>query len=169
MGETAVSRRPGIPVYDENPCWNSTKIEVRGKRITVASGAYMSDEGEVEAGGVHVVQKIDRAQFVKLYTREMKAIFELKPSALKVVQYLIAEIQKTPNADAVYLHWMNAKKYLSGEDIKISTASFHRAMRELLEKEFIYQSPVPNMFWINAKFFWNGDRYRFVRDYILES
>ena len=169
MRETLVSRRPGIPVYEHNPCWESTKVDVRGKRITVASGAFMTDDGQVEAGGVHVVQKIDREEFVKLYTREMKAIFELKPSAMKVIQYLIAEIQKTPNIDMVYLHWLNASQYLSGQALNLSEASFHRAMRELLEKEFIYQSAMPNMFWINAKFFWNGDRYRFVRDYVLEA
>ena len=169
MRGTLVSRRPGIPVYENNPCWDQTTVEVGHKRVTVASGAYMTDDGQVEAGGVHVVEKVERDQFVKLYTREMRAIFELKPGAMKVIQYLLAEIQKKANADMVYLHWFSAKEYLNGQDIKLSEATFHRAMRELLEKEFIFQSIMPNMFWINAKFFWNGDRYRFVRDYILES
>ena len=162
--------RRGVQQYAENPFWESTQIETRGKRVTVESGAYVTQDGErIDAGGIHTVQKIDRGQFVKLYTGELRSIFDLKPAALKVLQYLIAEIQATPNADAVFLGWFNAERYLTEQDVSLSRRSFLRAMSELIEKRFIAESDRPGLFWINPNFFWNGDRYRFVRDYILES
>lgn len=171
MSESGVpSRWRGIMAHDQNPFWSSTKVDTKGKRITVESGAYITEDGErIEAGGIFTVQKVDRAQFVKLYTAEMRAIFELKPTAMKVIQYLIAEIQKTPNVDGVYLHWFSAEKYFSEHTLKVSRSAFKNAMRELMEKQIIGPSTQPNLFHINPKFFWNGDRYRFVRDYILEG
>ena len=170
MQMTGPKSRRGVEQYARNPFWSSTKIETRGKRITVERGAYINQDGErIEAGGIHTVEKIDREQFVKLYTGHMKAIFELKPAALKVLQYLISEIQATPNADAVIMGWFSAERYFSEQDVKLSRRSFLRAMTELLEKDFIAESDKPGLFWINPNYFWNGDRYRFVREYILES
>ena len=164
------SRKKGVPQYAQNPFWKSTEMNIRGKRVTVASGAYLTDDGDrAEAAGIHVIERVERAQFVKLYTREMKAIFELKPTALKVVQYLLAEIQKTPNMDGVYLHWIGAKQYFSEQSLKVGRTAFQNALRELLEKRLIAESNQPPLFWINPRFFWNGDRYRFVRDYIVEG
>ena len=164
------SRKKGVIQHATNPFWDETRLDIGGKRITVASGAYITGNGEeVDAAGVHVIKKVDREQFVKIYTREMKVIFELKPTALKVVQYLLSEIQKTPNADGVYLHWLQAKDYFSEQNLKVGRSAFQMAMRELLQKSFIAESRTPPLFWINPKFFWNGDRYRFVRDYVVTS
>ena len=66
--------------------------------------------------------------------RAPRSIFDLKPTAQRVLQYLITELQKTPNADAVYLAWVGAEEYFSENDIKSSRASFHRALSELIQK-----------------------------------
>ena len=157
--------------YRENPFWSETKVEVKGKRVTVGTGAYVTEDGErIEAAGIHKVEKVDSEQFVKLYTGKMRAIFELKPSAQKVLQYLISEIQKTPNVDGVYLNWFSAEQYISENEIgNMSRTSFQRAMNELVEKRFIAPSHLAHMFWFNPAIMWNGNRMRFVEEYILES
>ena len=157
-------------VYPDNPFWSETKLQIKGKRITVATGAYVSEEGEhVEAAGVHVTRRVDAEQFVKVYTGRMKAIFELKPTTLKVIQYLLAQIQKEPNTDGIYLNWLSAERYFSEQDINASRTSFQRSLNELCEKGFIAPSAMPSIFWINPGFFWNGDRMRFVEDYVMDS
>lgn len=166
-----LSRRPGITTYDENPFITDVQVSVGNKRITVHKGTYVDAEtGETaKAAGIHVVKKVDREQFVKLYTSEMWRIFELKPTTRKVVQYLLNEVQKHPNADGIYLHWLNAEKYLSEQEISIGRSSFNRAMREMLEKQLIAESTRPNLYWINPAVIWNGDRYRFIREYEIEK
>jgi hypothetical protein len=74
-------------------------------------------------------------------------------------------LQKTPNAEGVYLSWFRADEYFSEEDVNMSRASFHRAMKELLQKEFIAESLDPNMFWFNPNLFFNGNRMTFVNEY----
>ncbi len=168
--QTSPTRKKGGLAYAENPFWQPAEVKVGSKRITVAGGRHVSDDGEsVIHSGIHVVEEIDKDEFVKLYTKNVKAIFALKPSAQKVLQYLMVELQKTPGAEAVYLAWIGAEEYFSEEKVGISRASFHRAMNELLEKGFIAESKKPNMFWFNPHLFFNGDRMRFVKEYRVKA
>jgi len=164
--EEEFSRRKGIRLHRKNPFWESTNITVGTKRISVSGGRHISDDGEsVDHSGIHIVRQVDESQFLKVYTKNIRAIFDLKPSTQKVLQYLMQTLQKTPNAEGVYLSWFRADEYFSEEDVKISKASFHRAMNELLQKKFIAESIEPNMFWFNPNLFFNGNRMTFVNEY----
>lgn len=159
-------RRKGVTAYPENPFWEDTHIKLGKKRVTVTGGSYISELGEeVRHGGIHVVQDVDESEFLKLYTRNVKAIFDLKPTTQRVLQFLMTELQKTPNADAIYLAWIDAEEYFSEHDLSVSKASFHRALKELLEKGFIAESTRVNMFWFNPNLFFNGSRMTFVNEY----
>lgn len=160
------SRKKGVSAYPTNPFWESTTVKVGAKRITVGGGSHISDSGqEVHHSGIHVVREVDETEFLKLYTRNVRAIFDLKPTTQRVLQYLMVELQKTPNADAIYLAWVGAEEYFSEHDLKVSRASFHRALKELLEKGFIAESTRPNMFWFNPNLFFNGNRMSFIHEY----
>jgi len=171
MSEMVKSRKKGVTAYAQNPFLGSVHVEVGSKRITVSSGMHIDTKtGEaVEHSGVHIVRDVERSQFVKLYTREMKRIFELRPTSLKILQYLLAEMQKWPNADSIYLHWFSADRYFQEQDIGVSRASFQRGMLDLLHKNIIAESVEPNRFWLNPAFFWNGDRYRFINEYRMKE
>lgn len=159
-------RRKGVQAYPDNPFWEDTTVKVGPKRITVTGGAYISEEGEeVRHGGIHVVREVDETEFLKLYTKNVRAIFDLKRTTQRVLQYLMVELQKTPNADAIYLAWMDAQEYFSEHDLQVSKASFHRALKELLDKGFIAESTRVNMFWFNPNLFFNGSRMAFVHEY----
>ena len=160
------SRKAGITTYSENPFWDAREVKIGSKMIRVAGGQHISSEGEsVSHSGVHVIREVDETEFIKIYTRNVKQIFDLKPSAQRVLQYLVTELQKTPNADAIYLAWIGAEEYFSEADVKISRSSFQRALKELLEKEFIAESNKPNMFWFNPNLFFNGNRMTFINEY----
>lgn len=159
-------RRKGVTAYPDNPFWEDTQVKVGTKRITVTGGAYISEAGEeIKHGGIHVVRDVDESEFLKLYTKNVRAIFDLKPTTQRVLQYLMVELQKTPNADAIYLAWMDAQDYFSEHDLSVSKASFHRALKELLEKGFLAESTRVNMFWFNPNLFFNGNRMTFVHEY----
>lgn len=163
---TTPSRKKGIQAYKENPFWDSTEVKVGSKKISVAGGMHISDEGEsIAHSGVHVVREVDENEFMKVYTKNIKSIFDLKPSTQRVLQYLLTELQKTPNADAVYLAWIGAEEYFSEQDLNVSRSSFQRSMKELLNKGFLAESTKPSMFWFNPNLFFNGNRMSFVHEY----
>jgi len=163
---TTSSRKQGIMAFEENPFWQDTKVQVGTKRISVSGGMHVSDKGEsVAHSGIHVVREIDESEFMKVYTKNIKSIFDLKPSTQRVLQYLLVELQKTPNADAIYLAWLDADKYFSEQDVNISRSSFQRSMKELLLKGFLAESTRVSMFWFNPNLFFNGNRMTFVNEF----
>jgi hypothetical protein len=168
--ETTPTRKKGMLAYNVNPFWEPTEVKVGSSFVRVAGGTHVGDEGDsVKHSGIHIVKHVDKDEFVKLYTKNIKAIFDLKPTTQKVLQYLMKELQKTPNADAIYLAWLGANHYFSEVDIKVSRASFHRAMNELLNKKFIAESTMPNMYWFNPHLFFNGDRMSFIKEYKIKK
>ncbi len=159
-------KRKNVLAYKENPFWEPTEIKVGKKRITVAGGTHIGDGGEVLAhSGVHVVREVDETEFLKLYTKNVKAIFDLKPSAQRVLEYLMVELQKTPNADAIYLAWIGAEDYFSEHHVKMSRSSFYNALKALIDKGFLAESTRTNMFWFNPNLFFNGNRMTFIHEY----
>lgn len=160
------SRRKGSLAYPENPFWDKTEIKIGSKKISVAGGRHVSNEGEtVSHSGVHVIREVDETEFVKVYTKNVKAIFDLKPSSQRILQFLMVELQKTINADAIYLAWIGVEEYFSENDVKMSRASFFNGLKELLNKGFLAESTKPNMFWFNPNLFFNGNRMTFVHEY----
>lgn len=159
-------KRKNVLAYPENPFWEKTEVKVGKKMIRISGGKHISREGEsISHSGIHIIREVDENEFLKIYTRNVRAIFDLKPTAQRVLQYLMTELQKTPNADAVYLAWVGAEEYFSENDIKASRASFHRALSELIQKGFLAESTRPNMFWFNPNLFFNGNRMTFVNEY----
>lgn len=46
--------------------------------------------------------------------------------------------------------------------------TYQRGLRELLEKEFLFRSTNPGLFFVNIRFLFNGDRLAFVKAYKLK-
>ena len=163
---TTPSRKQGIVAFEVNPFWEDTKVKIGTKKISVSGGMHISDEGEsVKHSGIHVVREVDESEFMKIYTKNIKSIFDLKPSTQRVLQYLLTELQKTPNADAIYLAWLDADRYFSELDVNISRSSFQRSLKELLLKGFIAESTRTSMFWFNPNLFFNGNRMTFINEF----
>lgn len=159
-------KRKNILAYPENPFWQKTEIKIGTKMIKVSGGQHVNGDGEsISHSGIHIVKEVDENEFVKIYTKNIKAIFDLKPTAQRVLQYLIIELQKTPNADAIYLAWVGIDEYFSENNIMASRSSFHRSITELIQKGFLAESTKPNMFWFNPNLFFNGNRLTFIHEY----
>lgn len=167
---TEIHSRRGLERHRENPFWQPTEVTVGHKHIRVAGGRHVSEEGEsVQHSGVHIVTEVDKDEFIKLYTKNMRVFFDLKPATQKVLQVILDAVQKAPNADCIYLHWFGVEEYTAANGTTISKASFHNAMKELLLKKFIAEAVEPHKFWINPHLFFNGDRMSFVREYRIKN
>jgi hypothetical protein len=53
--------------------------------------------------------------------------------------------------------------------LDLSERVFRNGVRDLLEREFIYESLVPGLFFVNIRFMFNGDRLAFVKGYKRKS
>ena len=161
------SRKAGIDAYTKNPFWEPTEITLGKKHIKVGGDwVTNSESGETShTAVVHKIVDVDDEKFVKLYTQNLKAFFNIKPSTQKVLQSVLSSLQSNPNQDSIYLPWFVCEDYSKENDLKISRTSFHNAMRELIEKKFLAESEEPNRYWINPHLVFNGTRMAFIEEY----
>lgn len=174
--EAAVStrvkpRKQGVSAYRQNPFWKPTEVKVGTKKVTIAGGFVANaNNGEgMHHAGIHRVEWVDEEKFVKVFTQNLKVFFGLTPATQKVLQCVIATLQKSPNADGIWLPWFQVEDFSVENDLKISRASFQRAMKEMLQKGFIAESENQNFYWINPHLFFNGDRMVFINEYRKEQ
>jgi len=155
------------PRYQVNPFMGEVVVKRGSKKITVGSaGALVNTEtGEVNATEISVIRQVDRTEFVKLFADGVKRFFELSPAGAKLLSYVLAVVQEAPGTDRINLHFMDYMERFPGEPKPMSKTTFFRGFTELLTKGFVAQSTVPNVYFINPKLFFNGDRARFVMEY----
>lgn len=163
-----MSRKKGVVSYRENPFLAGSAMATKRKRVVVSGGKAIVDTatGELEnVAEVVMVQHVDGEQFVKLFTQNLRVFFDLTPGTMKLLQVLLAQVQKAPNTDRVMLNLTIAEDYFtSTKQPVMSKASFHRAVRELIEKQFIAETVLTGLYFINPNLFFNGDRVRFVSE-----
>lgn len=145
--------------------------QVKTKRRLVKSGR--SEDlvnpvtGEITGvAAIHQIEERDDAEFVKVFAAGVAASYDLSKTAQRVFQVVLDQYQRTPMsrgyADAVELFWFGDG--IEGRDVGISESTWHRGLRELLEKRFI--SPkTPSSFWVNPALFFKGDRVLFIKEY----
>lgn len=161
------SRKAGVDAYAKNPFWHLTEVTLGKKHIKVG-GDWVTNTGTGETSHtaiVHKVVTVDDDKFVKLYTQNLKAFFDIKPSTQKVLQSVLSSVQNSPNQDSIYLPWFICEDYSKQNNLKISRTSFHNAMRELIEKKFLAESEEANRYWINPHLVFNGTRMAFINEY----
>jgi hypothetical protein len=161
------SRKKDVVAYSKNPFWEPHEVKVGKKRVTISGGLLTNkDTGEsMHHAGIHRVEFVDESKFVKIFTQNIKVFFDLSFGSQKVLQCLLSTLQKNPNADGIHLPWFTVEDYSKSHSLKISRTTFHRALREMIEKGFIAESEYLNFYWINPNLFFNGDRMVFISEY----
>lgn len=169
--QTIPTRRIGGVAYKQNPFLEPQTIRIGKRRVTVATGVHVdAATGEqLQTSGIHVIREVDRNEFVKIYVQGVRAIFGLKPSSQRLIQYVIEALQRTPGADSVFVAWFSVREFLGEADLKMSRTTFHRALADLIDKGFIAEAPEPNKFWLNIHLFFNGSRMRFIHEYRIRQ
>ena len=165
--------RRGFPKYEVNP---SVPLHVdasrKTKKIEGAKGNFMVI-ADVESGsvatealpaGFYTVDFVDKEKFVKLFLEGVKAFSGLSSAGIKVFEVLYREVQENANSDSVVINY---------EAVSISTniarRTFFRGLKELLVKQFIYESIIPNRYFVNINYIFNGNRLAFVKEYHLKE
>ena len=158
-----------VEVYEENPFIVEDNIRGKKKRVTVKANRAIVDveTGEAEnTAEICQIQEVDDEKFVKVFTQNLKAFFNLRPSSYKLLQVVMQELQRHPNNDRIYLNARMAREHLEAHGQRpMSSSAFHDALKEMLQKGFLAATPHSNLYFINPHLLFNGDRLRFVREY----
>lgn len=162
------SRKRGVSAYAKNPFWDPYSVDIGQKKVTIAGGFIAQPEtGETtHHAGIHRVEFVDEDKFIKLFTQNLRVFFDLSPASQKVLQCVLHTLQESPNKDGIFLPWFTVEDYGKLHSMKISRATFHRALREMLEKGFLAESEHANFYWINPHLFFNGNRMMFISEYV---
>jgi len=150
--------------HDVNPFLRDVVTTLGNKRVAVAMKSDLAeidnDTGEMTRiqGQITKMISADRESFVKLYTAQIDAFFELSRPGRAVIKYLIWLHQQEANRHLFYLHPDQVKE--SG--MTIGKTVWYDGVADLIEKKIIAASTLPHMFFLNPAVFFNGDRTRLV-------
>ncbi|MBS0448497.1 MAG: hypothetical protein JSR59_21455 [Proteobacteria bacterium] len=163
----AVDERYGVPVYQSNPSIPADTEIKRSKRAQIGTDmrglVVDSGSGEILGHGGAIAyewEEVDKERFVKLYLAGLKQAAGLSKAGLAVFEAVYTQVRERPGQDTVPLD-----SYSSS----LHPVTYRRGLRELLEKEFLFRSPNPGLFFVNIRFMFNGDRLAFVKGYKLRK
>jgi len=166
-----VTVKRGFPVYRTNPSVPSASgMPTRSKRFHVPGGkaAMIVDNSTGEIKGIGGMgfwweEEVDTTRFVKLFLDGIKQAAGLSKAGMQVFELVYMQMRAAPGSDEIKLNLYVAM------DHGMSSRTYHRGVRELLEKEFLFRSPSDGVFFVNIRFMFNGDRLAFVRAYHLKD
>jgi hypothetical protein len=163
----AVTEKHGIPIYASNPSIPAENEIKKGKRTQIGTETkgLVVDNGTGEILGhggamVYEWEEVDKERFVKLYLAGLKQAAGLSKSGLAVFELVYARVRERPGQDTVPLDVHSSQ---------MRKTTYYDGLRELLEKEFLFRSTNPGLFFVNIRFMFNGDRLAFVKGYRLKD
>jgi len=172
LEEGILDIKRGLKVYERNPSVpNPGNMPTRRKPVKIANGNRVmivgKDTGEVTDGhaAFFEMQEVDQAAFVKLYLAGIKQTAKLTAAGFQVFELVYRQMQDTPQSDKIELNHYLARKF----GLKIADRTYRRGLRELLENEFLYQSPSKDVYFVNINFMFNGNRITLAKSYYLKG
>lgn len=149
--------------YSENPFLKDLNVPIVPK-----SNMYISKDknivniktGEVDDDVLLTGKRryVDGEQFVKIFVKEIDAIFDLSKASQKVFAHMLSKVKYDD------LLILNIEECLEKTGYK-SKGPIFKSLAELIQKEFIAKSKNQFVYWINPKLFYKGDRLVVIREY----
>ncbi len=165
--EAEEEKKWGVAVYETNPSVPNPNEIKKLKRVRFGNEqkGLVVDNGTGEILGhggalVYEWEEVDKERFVKLYLAGLRKAAGLSKAGLAVFEMVYNDLRERPGEDSVHL---------SQKRSNMERRSYHRGLRELLEKEFLFRSPFAGKFFVNIRFMFNGDRLAFVNGYRLKG
>lgn len=152
--------------HEHNPLLNSREITLKERTVKVGSARDLVDTETGEITNVSAIYQrkfVDSERFAKVYLYGLSKTFGLSKTSLRVFQSILKLCEK--DTDSIWLNFMTISKL----DPELPERTFYRGLKELLSHEFVAYSDIPNKFWINPHLFFNGDRVKFITEYVRAS
>lgn len=165
-------------VYSENPSIEMAMINTKkGVRAVFAKDSEteisVTHGDDMKSVALDFSRKcvIDKDKFIKLYIHSFPVLADLKNSTKLLFQYILSSLSHESNQDRLYIAYKDYQEKAKRNPIfpSISQPTFSRCMKELLELEILFKSTLPNLYFINIAYVFNGDRLRFLTEYQLKK
>jgi hypothetical protein len=168
----AIRQKRGVPIYMTNPSVPA-KDEISRARRTQFGNEHRGlviDGGTGEIlgrGGAYMYEfeEVDKERFVKLFLDGVRKTAGLSTTGLMIFELIYNQVRGNPNSDKIEMSFMVAQDRLPN----LAERTYRRGLRELLDKEVIFRSPVEGVFFVNIRCMFNGDRLAFVKAYHLKG
>lgn len=168
----AIRQKRGVPIYMTNPSVPA-KDEISRARRTHFGNEHRGlviDGGTGEVlgrGGAYMYEfeEVDKERFVKLFLDGIRKTAGLSSTGLMIFELIYNQVRGNPNSDKIEMSFMVVQGLLPN----LAERTYRRGLRELLDKEVIFRSPVEGVFFVNIRCMFNGDRLAFVKAYHLKG
>ena len=165
--------RYGKVVYETNPSITGCfPVRLRPNPSKKLGNAYMvaPGSGEIIAQGAFAFieeHEVDEAQFVKIYLAGVKQYGQPSKSGALLFEFVYREISggKGKDKDTVALNYLLALRWMPD----LHKRTYERGMNELLDKGFLFRSLVTDVYFVNIRFMFNGNRLDTVRRYRIKN
>lgn len=122
------------------------------------------DSGEIVGQTTFMRQiEVDEDKFTKLYLTQFQVFFDLTTAGIRVFGYVMTCMK--PKNDMIYFDRDECMEYTKYKSVE----SVYRGLTELLNAGIIARGKNDNVYFINPLIIWNGDRARFVTEYVKKS
>lgn len=166
-GSKTLKTRHGQPIYSSNPSIPTVPEIGKSRRARIGDekkGVVLDNEtGEILGHGgamFYEFEEVDKERFVKLYLDGLKGAVGMSKAGLVVFELIYNRLRDKKEQDLVAV---------SPLDVDIPERTYHRGLRELLERQFLFRSPNPGLYWVNIRYMFNGDRLAFVKGYKVKK
>lgn len=165
--------RYGHKIYEANPSLEDQfPVRIKKSKPSGMGAAYMvaPGTGEIVARGAFGFieeTEVDSEQFVKIYLAGIRQYGELSKAGALLFEFVYKEISNrdSKDKDTVTLNFLLAQRWKSS----LARRTYERGMNELLEKGFLYRSLAADVYYVNVRFMFNGDRMVLAQSYRIKG
>jgi hypothetical protein len=172
LEDDSIQLRRGFQVWAYNPSAAGVQMKAKERPIKIECGANVllinGETSEILGEGTAAFLRrevVDDEQFMKVYVGKLDSMFKLTKTGQHIFQIVWNQVQNNKDKDQVMLKPIMAKLLHQN----ISERVFQKGVRELLEKKFIFMSPIDGLYYINMSIFFNGNRIIAATEYIRSS
>ena len=155
--------------HHENPFIEDTvqNFSTTSKKLIVGDPNRVivsRDTGEV-TGQVAFINyiEVDEEKFVKMFTSEIKSLFNLSSAGIRVFGYVMSILR--PNQDKIIIRTKECCKYVGYS----SETPVRAGIGDLIKNGFLARTEYTEEYYINPMLFFNGNRVTFVKEYIKKN
>ena len=164
------SSNPFIKELMDNsePTWRSKTVAAKNGTLLVTNPHTGEIPDEIRAGrGIVLAERVEANEFVKIYARGINEVAALSSAGLKVLYLFLNAVRGgKPNKDKVTMYY---PALTEEERSKMSYRIFLNGVNNLIDNKFIAESIVPNEFYINPDFVFNGNRLALIKLYEVKN
>lgn len=123
-----------------------------------------NDTGAVEGHAQFVkYMKVDEDKFTKIYTSQLKVLYNLNTPAIRVFTYILDNLK--PNSDKIIFYIKKCQEFTG----YASENTIHKGLSKLIEAGIIAKTQFAYLYFINVRLFFNGNRISMVEEYFKEE